>query len=789
MKKSVILLVFVLLVFFAGSQEAAAVSITATPKTQVFGPNDWIIVNLKVQGFHGGPVSWVAHRPNNSTVSGNLTTVKPDGTVTQEIVRDAFDNFFGNWTITYKYDNANQTAGFKVSPIVLNIFMDKNLYYEPDVMHLNITTSYFNPVANMAAFYRINFLDQKGDVITDIPEIDIRAFERSMLYNFHMPPLADYHPPGLYKLRVQYYSTVTEIPFLVGKFSELMLINSHTDKSSYQTGDTVNIGIAVSRVTQSGGTIKITDPSGNASVRDFSVTAVHTDLSLAGITKVPGTYSYTIQYAGVTQSGSFNVIPNPKTLPSIQFQIFPDKLNYRPGEIMHLKAAVSQVIAGSMSVWAVDPNDVEHSHVSIPVSAKSTILPNKIAENAPSGQWKIFVSFGGLVQSAPFVVVGGPVDENELLDAGQFAMPSFVSDFAPGTSFSSPSGIAIDPDGNVYVVDAGNSMVEKFDPAGKLLLSWGSEGTGNGQFVHPSGITVTKKYVFVADTGNARIQMFDNQGKFLYQWGGYGNEEGQFHTPAGVAHDSFGNLLVADSDRNKIQIFNSQDVYTGAIRPVLTPGGNFTALNGISVDSRDDFYLSSPDNRILKFSDAGDFMNFFGSGGSEQGRFNNPTAITTDSQDNFYVADTDNHRIQKFDSYGNFLLSWGTEGSQPGQFEQPVGLATDSSGNIYVVDKKNNSVEKFSLSGTGGYTLPSWARERTMWWSEGAVGDGEFLLAVKYMIAQNMINANFTKGPPLPASVPNWLKNDASWWSQGQIDDKTFAENLEYLLTLRILRI
>lgn len=789
MKRPAIFLAFALLIILIGCQQASAASITATPKTPVFGPNDWIVVNLKISGYHGGDVSWIAHRPNNSTVSGNLTTVKPDGTFTHQIVRDAFDNLFGNWTITYRYDNSSQTAAFRVAPIILNIFMDKNLYYEPDVMHLNITTSYYNPVANKAEFYRINFLDQKGGVITDIPEIDIRAFERSILYNFHMPPLADYHPPGLYKLRIKYYNSVTEIPFLVGKFSELMLVNSHPDKSTYQAGDIVNLGIAVTRVTQSEGTLKITDPSGNATTRDFAVTSVHTDLALAGITKIPGTYTYMVQYAGVIGEGSFNVIPNPKSLPSIQFQIFPDKLDYRPGEIMHVKVHISQKIAGSMTIWAADPNGTEQPKVMLPVASLSTILPQKISPNSPSGQWKIFVSYGGIVQSAPFVVVGGPVDENEMLDVGQFAVPSFVSYFAPDTAFASPSGIAIDSDNYVYVVDGGNSMVEKFDPAGKLLLSWGSEGSGNGQFIHPTGIVANKKYVFVADTGNARIQMFDKQGNFLYQWGGYGDGQGQFHTPVGVAEDSLGDLFVADSGRNKIQIFNAQDVYADQITPQLTPGANFTALDGICFDSNDYFYASSPDNRILKFSDIGNFVNFFGSGGSQPGRFNNPTAIATDSHDNFYVADTDNHRIQKFDSHGNFVLSWGTEGSGHGQFEQPVGVATDSAGNIYVIDKKNNSIQKFSLSGNGTPVLPSWVRERTMWWSQGAVDNGEFLLAVKYMITQGMLNANFTKGPPQPASVPNWLKIDAAWWSQGVIDDRTFADNLDYMLTLGFLRI
>ncbi|MGB9003697.1 MAG: hypothetical protein WCC52_07830, partial [Nitrosotalea sp.] len=303
MKKIILLLIFAISVIFITCQQADAITITAspinitaTPQTPVFGPNDPIFVNLKVQGYNGGPISWIAHRPNNSTISGNLTQIRGDGSAVHEIVRNAFDNYFGNWSIDYTYDGVNQTASFKVNPIVLTVFTGKDLYYEPDMMNINITTSYYIPAAQQAEFFYLNFYDQKGNVVKDIPQIEIRATQPSVIYNFHMTELADYDPPGLYKLNIQYYNTVVQVPFLLGKYSDLMQVSTQTDKSTYQAGDVVNMELLFTRVTQSNGTLTITTPSGVATTHQFRVYSVHTPLVLNDVTNDVGTYNYVVQY-------------------------------------------------------------------------------------------------------------------------------------------------------------------------------------------------------------------------------------------------------------------------------------------------------------------------------------------------------------------------------------------------------------------------------------------------------------------------------------------------------------
>src|SRR6185437_6757200 len=96
------------------------------------------------------------------------------------------------------------------------------------------------------------------------------------------------------------------------------------------------------------------------------------------------------------------------------------------------------------------------------------------------------------------------------------------------------------------------------------------------------------------------------------------------------------------------------------------------------------------------------FVGKWGSKGVGHGSFAQPAGITTDSNDNIYVADLGNAEtaVQKFTSNGTFLTSWGSTGLSDGQFINPSGIGVDSKSNIYVADYgENNRVQKFDSNG------------------------------------------------------------------------------------------
>ena len=118
--------------------------------------------------------------------------------------------------------------------------------------------------------------------------------------------------------------------------------------------------------------------------------------------------------------------------------------------------------------------------------------------------------------------------------------------------------MAFDSNGNLYVTDMKNYRIQKFDNNGTFLAMWGSEGTGDGQFLHPHGIGIdSSDNVFVTDAELLNIQKFTNDGKFATKWGSEGTGESQFTWLESVDIDSNGNVYVADMKNDRIQKFTN----------------------------------------------------------------------------------------------------------------------------------------------------------------------------------------------------------------------------------------
>ena len=157
-----------------------------------------------------------------------------------------------------------------------------------------------------------------------------------------------------------------------------------------------------------------------------------------------------------------------------------------------------------------------------------------------------------------------------------------------------------------------------YNPAGRF----GSDGADDGQFSDPCSVACNLRgEIVVADRDNHRIQVFDRNGKFLFKFGSKGNGNGEFYSPSGVTVDQRNNqIVVVDTHNHRIQIFDEK----------------------------------------------GAFLRVFGSNGNGDGQLTHPHGVVVDQQGNYVMVDYHNYRIQMFNSQGQFVRKFGSKGEGNG---------------------------------------------------------------------------------------------------------------------------
>jgi DNA-binding beta-propeller fold protein YncE len=138
-----------------------------------------------------------------------------------------------------------------------------------------------------------------------------------------------------------------------------------------------------------------------------------------------------------------------------------------------------------------------------------------------------------------------------------FGGTSKSGEFEPGT-LSGPTNIALDAAGRVYVADTWNCRIQVFNPDGRFLRTFGSQGARPGQFVRPKGVGVDSEgHVYVADAGFSNFQIFTPEGKPLMFVGSAGDAPGQFMLPAGMAVDHQNRIYITEQrpEGSRLQIF------------------------------------------------------------------------------------------------------------------------------------------------------------------------------------------------------------------------------------------
>ncbi|MDD2698083.1 MAG: putative Ig domain-containing protein [Arcobacteraceae bacterium] len=312
-----------------------------------------------------------------------------------------------------------------------------------------------------------------------------------------------------------------------------------------------------------------------------------------------------------------------------------------------------------------------------------------------------------------------------------------------GTSatFNFPNGVAIDSSGNIFVAEYLNHKIRKITPEGVVttVAGSGTQGSTDGNattasFNSPSGVAIDSSgNIFVADTKNNKIRKITLDG-VVSTFAGSGNFDfadatgtsASLNSPSGIAIDSSGNIFVADAGNDRIRKITPDGVvstFAGSGTRGSTDGNATTASfhspSGVAIDSNGNIFVADAGNdRIRKITPDGVVSTFAGSGTATfadgtgtSASFNTPTGVAVDSSGNIFVVDSSNHKIRKItpDGVVTTVAGNGTQGSTNGtgtsaSFKYPYGVAIDSSGNILVTDASNNKIRKIisatKLTGT-----------------------------------------------------------------------------------------
>jgi DNA-binding beta-propeller fold protein YncE len=271
------------------------------------------------------------------------------------------------------------------------------------------------------------------------------------------------------------------------------------------------------------------------------------------------------------------------------------------------------------------------------------------------------------------------------------------------------SGLAIDRNDRIYAFNRGPKPVMVFDRDGTLVSS-GADQEINGKTINPSwqhsGAVDWDGNVYIIERDAHRIvKLSPKLDRFLLQLGTTnerGNDPAHFDLPSGVAILRNGNIVVTDGyGNNRVVMFSKEGKFlkqvgkgTGGPAEKGTGNGEWVLPHKLALDANDNMYIVDRENRRIQVFDRNlTYVRQFANDGW------NPwdIGISRKGDDGFgYIADHAGERVHKISlKDGKILATWGKQGRGPGEFDWVHGVVVDSHGAVYAADTYGQRLQKF----------------------------------------------------------------------------------------------
>jgi tripartite motif-containing protein 71 len=301
---------------------------------------------------------------------------------------------------------------------------------------------------------------------------------------------------------------------------------------------------------------------------------------------------------------------------------------------------------------------------------------------------------------------------------------TYISQFNAGGTLNEPRQVTVAPNSDVLVMNARNHQCDVFNDAGALLFTFGSQGTGNGQFTDdPRGVSVSANgnLAFITDSGGKRVEVFSlTSNATNYTKAGFaytiasGTGAGQFVGPRGLTTTADGHLLLTDEWGFGLHEFTftaTSATPTRNLFETAAPVPGVDTPRGVQVAANGQIYIVDYWNQRIEY------MNADGTGAASFGFRGNPSqkgainfawsAAIQPGTGDIFVANRESNQVEVFSPTGTSLLIFGTKGTGKGQFHFPQGIAFDpTNGTLLVADSGNGRIERFTMS--SGDTSATW---------------------------------------------------------------------------------